>query len=368
MSHTTTLVEITHEGPCAGHLDALLTLMGDSESSGRHAATRAHLRGCHRCKAFVETVRLERRAGASLSTDIHASALREAEPLPDDSKQIRKWIDQELKWRSERECADALWRLGRALVFQDANVRRHVPLVDDSGEDVDAAVAEIECAARLVDSRGGSSRTRRPHGGGLRGESSLDSPDRIQAIARAAIRGGRPTRVEAARQCIAAAHSLSGGCSGKAALLDALLEWYYGDDQRVPDRLSDAEEHASEPITRSHALTSLATWHVDHGMSETGFELGRAARRAAPDVFHGWFNAAVWGAYFGCENSIQSSRRLRQLMSHARLVREYPSAATRACLHAINIKYGSGRIDDEVRVFGQLARSLYRGESEGAAP
>jgi len=276
----TVLVEISREPPCPGRRGALLTVATLGSDADGAAETLRHSARCARCHAFLETVRLELRLAADAMGELHDRFGRRGPPPYDlaKPKSFDRWLDAELRVRSERDLARTLVRVARWLFRADPDVAERTEVGDASSHGPGALPRfAAELAERLA----------------LRAQNhaGVKAPPRLRVARRDLVEwlssfGERDApdaraREKVARQLLAQAQAIAGGKCAEAWLVESLIEWFHGDASKVAGLSERAEKHADTVDGRACAFLNLGLLASDEGRdAERGPWLDRALAMA----------------------------------------------------------------------------------------
>ncbi len=325
------IVELTREAPCPGRLESLLDLV-NRDGRGRDAqATRTHLAGCRRCALFVETLELETRLAARppYRRSIHH---RPAGEMPDTLKAMTQWFNEELSWRTERELADRLCRLADSVLRLDPEfdlkIHPSLPFTGDDGFLRDKTVLQRLACHHLglsnpPDKRLGARSGKKPSAWSPT-ESLLKSLDRVEPAGVERLE----RRTTLVRSLLDLAHKLSGKPSGRASLVEANLEWFYGSEKRVPDLLENALKYSENVQVRGSAINNLALWHSSNGQLERAIMLNEVALAVEPGRSSRNLNSAIWN-YLAGRGTVARARLRSLSRSPEDLCRRFPPRLTR---------------------------------------
>ncbi|MBL8842626.1 MAG: hypothetical protein JNL90_13990 [Planctomycetes bacterium] len=356
VERTATLVDVTRDEPCPGRREELLSLAALREQSPTQASARRHVASCRRCAAFLSSVQLELRLGVDAFSELRARhAARTAPPFDlARSKSFTAWLEGELEERSELELARALTRAASWLHRLDPEVASRVTVEDSrpwfSSESIAAPLlaSVVATISRLIS---GSPGGRHRRGAQLPNEqSSVD----LQRVLQQAITTTPRFRITVARSLVDAALSISDGKCGAAWLTLALLEWFDGDDKRVPTLLSRAERDASDDHVRAASLVNFGIYSTDHGSMSEGFEfLHRAITLASPTVRRSIHSTtALWLA--SCDRPDEAVREINKIRAIDRIMEARKRLSPRIARNVIQ-KFGtragltSGQVESNAR-------------------
>ncbi len=303
-----TYVEITSEPPCEGRLRDLLDLAGRRIPAGDSAPIRRHVRSCGRCRGFLETLRVELDTLPEL-TFRRPYRARQTAPVPRSIRDFKTWIEEELHWRRQEELADLVARVGWALLRSDPEVKNCT--APAPGAELGASPTGMartiprQFNAKEMASLCPSRRSRASL-------SEVLSALQAELVTSQALR-------EYCRSLFDHAHSFSGGHCAKALVGEAYLAWCFGDRERVPDLLSNAEQYATDSITRAAALSNQGSWFSDGGDLRRAIQAFLLASRHLPTFWVLHWNLFLLESVAGmteCANSrvlfLSNSAQLRK--------------------------------------------------------
>lgn len=300
---TPALIEITREAPCDGRREELLSLVALRADAPRSAAVRRHARNCRRCAAFLASVqgelRLTRDAFGELQTpvgqrDAHdlAADTPEADTalaaLPS-SRKFDRWIEQQLKRRSELDLAEAMTRTARWLFRIEPDIAARVAAAgDEPPSTVSLPPSAAEHAAELQRrlawrdsvSRGcGRKSVRQSHSSA--GDNGLFDEFRKLLVN---VRQAKVAHRNISRSFIDRAHELAAGQFGGAWLMSSLIDWCWGDAASVDELLRRAAACDNPPNTAASILLNTALRRAERTLGTEVLDLLARALACGPSV------------------------------------------------------------------------------------
>jgi hypothetical protein len=345
----TVLVEISREPPCPGRRGALLTVATQGSDAPGGAETLRHSARCARCHAYLETVRLELRLAADAMGELHDRFARRGAPPFDlaKPKSFDRWLDAELRVRSERDLARTLVRVARWLFRLDPDVaaRTEVGEASQHGPEVEPGLGALpRFAAELTERLA------------LRAQNhaAMKAPPRLRVARRDLVewlssfdeRAAPDVRAreKVARQLLAQAQAITDGTCAEAWLVEALIEWFSGDAAKVAGLTERAEKHSDSVDGRACAFLNLGLLASDEGREAVrGAWLDRALAMAPSPPIEQTIrvNKLLWavttGRARGAELEVAALERSGRL---ALARRRHPPAGLRRVVDFLATRYG----------------------------
>ncbi len=274
------LIEITREAPCDGRREELLSLAALRDDARTSPAARRHLRTCRRCKAFLRSVQGELRLARDAFTDLRGhdnarshpprlTATDAADPagvrlaaLPT-SRAFDRWLDRQLRDRTELQLAEAMTRTARSLFHLDAAVGDRAVSIDstpsrqaagemNAGERAQALLREF--ASRSTTRLGVAASTAR-----RAAEAAENRALENQLRTLLCINQPRDAAIRLlARSLVDRALDLTDRKSGSAWLMQSMFAWFDDKQGNVEELLLRASNCANEPNVAASVLLNLA--------------------------------------------------------------------------------------------------------------
>lgn len=285
-----TLVEITREAPCDGRREALLRLVALPAERPADAETSRHLRGCKRCRAFVESLRLGGRLTRDVFADLEerAGAGKRAPVNLAETKAFDRWLERELETRSERDLAYAMARTAQWLLRCDPEVAERLVLPSEEQQDPRVRARPTvsflsKLLFRLSRRWDGASTANIP-------KSRTNLLDLAVATAVEVCNDAdisvSTKRLALARALLKQAHELTRGRLGVVWLVRAHVEWFKGDEGRVRGLLESAEECEDSATIHAHVFQNQALLVAERELGGSSITLLHHALACAPASRH----------------------------------------------------------------------------------
>ncbi len=298
-------VEITFEGPCPGRTQGIVESVVLSElppESHRPATTVAHLAGCKRCRSFADNLRLEKRMLRDLAPfDRRATAL----PPPDSFDQFKRWLEQHVTERNQRALADALHRLAQRILWLDPEVANTDGATRSREPNETVALFVRDVSSFL----GPSSRDNRQNitDGRLEKRECADARSHVNHELRRLLLnctnsqrlGLSATRRSLVTRVCRLSHVIHGHPHAPSLLVQAYLEWFYGDERLVPSIFDNAVRFADTSLSRACGLLNIAVLNVDRCEAAAGLRSIRASLDVLPSLSTSLENGAIWNLLIG---------------------------------------------------------------------
>lgn len=238
-----------------------------------------HLQRCRRCALFAERLHRQREAvhrvfgGASrgLST-------------PDSLEDAFDRLGPRLPEVACRNLALALTKLAEVIMRWEEAVRDKTSPSDSENT---ARSSFLECHRMLEVLRELVS-----------GQADRETR-RLQILAEDAlnIQLGRlrefPERLRVIDSLLSAAKTLGKNSLAKTVIAGGMLEWYYGDVERVSSLFETALSIARSRRDRSSVLSNLSVWHCDRGEVNRALELSELACSQRANWHFPWWNRLI---------------------------------------------------------------------------